>query len=176
MTNQPMSRVATPGSTAASVSAKAETRVQMRRRVELSSLERRHVRDRDLVEEPGRDERERERREQQKGDVFEAEIGPNVGRRQPYRGPPPTPGQSSLAAKLKPTPPPTYTAIEQQTATKSVTRMQSAGLANFELMARPKAVLSQAKIPSRRKASRISLAVTPPNKNGKAPTGASITM
>jgi hypothetical protein len=70
----------------------------------------------------------------------------------------------------------TYTTIESGMATSSVTTMATAGVENLELMLKPNATLSTANQKSSTNAVSTSVAVTPPNKNGRTPTGASITM
>ena len=58
----------------------------------------------------------------------------------------------------------------------SVTTIAARRLSIFELSARPKATESEASRKSQTNAITTSIAETPPNKNGSAPTGASITM
>ena len=54
--------------------------------------------------------------------------------------------------------------------------MAPAGLANFALIDSPNATDSAAKSTSSTNASSTSVAVTPPNRKGSAPTGTSITI
>jgi hypothetical protein len=54
--------------------------------------------------------------------------------------------------------------------------MATRRLAIFELMARPKATERSAMRNRKKKATRTSVAVTPPKRKGSAPTGASMTM
>src|SRR6187401_2869121 len=61
------------------------------------------------------------------------------------------------------------------TATSRVTRIETAGLTTLELTAKPKATERAAISSSSANASTTSAGVTPPNRNDRPPTGASIT-
>src|SRR5262249_48314431 len=91
-------------------------------------------------------------------------------------GPNSTPGHTWWAAYDSPTPndPKDTTAIGK--ARSSVTTMAARTLDIMELMASPNATLSRAIKNRKRKATTTSVAVTPPNRKGSAPTGASMTM